>query len=187
MAKLKRRKSQANVKTTPKPEPASSRRSFLNRLWAVLGVLALIEIFWVTFSFLKPRRQTAKGDGFGARIDCGAADSFEKGSVTAFVIGHFYLSRLDDGGFLALSRQCTHLGCTVPWDDDQKKFVCPCHASAFSITGEVLSAPATLALDLFAVDIENNMVRVDTGKRIKRSQFRPEQVVYALTNFKKDT
>ena len=86
-----------------------------------------------------------------------------------------------------MSRQCTHLGCTVPWDDEQKKFICPCHASAFDITGDVLSAPATRALDLFTVDIENNMVRVDTGKRIKRSQFRPEQVVYAKADAKTDT
>ena len=187
MKKSMKQKPEKPLKTSPKTEPTSSRRSFLNRLWAALGVLALIEIIWVAFSFLKPRRPQANGDGFGTRIDCGAADSFEKGSVTAFVRGHFYLSRLDDGGFLALSRQCTHLGCTVPWDGEQKKFICPCHASAFDITGDVLSAPATRALDLFTVDIENNMVRVDTGKRIKRSQFRPEQVVYAKADAKTDT
>ncbi len=117
---------------------------------------------------------------------CGPVEGFKKTSVTAFARGHFYLCRLADGGFLALSRQCTHLGCTVPWDDEKKKFICPCHASAFDITGNVLSAPATRALDLFAVDIENNVVRVDTGRRIKRGGFRPEQVVYPSTDSKKD-
>ena len=187
MTNSRKQKPQKHTGKSSNSAPASSRRSFLNWLWATLAVLALIEIIWVAASFLTPRRPRAKGDGSGVRVDCGAADSFEKGSVTAFVMGHFYLCRLDDGGFLALSRQCTHLGCTVPWDDEQKRFVCPCHASAFDITGDVLSAPATRALDLFAVDIENNIIRVDTGQRIKRSQFRPEQVVYAKADAKTDT
>jgi nitrite reductase/ring-hydroxylating ferredoxin subunit len=168
------------------PVPPSSRRAFLNRLWAGLGILALAEIVWVVFSFVRPRKAAVKTGGFGARLACGPVEGFEKASVTAFARGHFYLSRLADGGFLALSRQCTHLGCTVPWDGEEKKFVCPCHASAFDITGNVLSAPATRALDLFTVDIENNMVRVDTGHRIKRSGFRREQVVYPNADSKKN-
>jgi cytochrome b6-f complex iron-sulfur subunit len=85
---------------------------------------------------------------------------------------------LGDGGLLALSCKCTHLGCTVPWVEKEKKFLCPCHASAFDITGNVISAPAPRALDIFPVSIENNSVKVDTGKRIKRSGFEPKQVVY---------
>ncbi len=86
--------------------------------------------------------------------------------------------RLGDGGFLALSCKCTHLGCTVPWVEKEKRFLCPCHASAFDITGNVISAPAPRALDIFTVSIENNIVKVDTGRRIKRSGFDSKQVVY---------
>ena len=60
-------------------------------------------------------------------------ESFEPGTVNAFVRGKFYLARLEDGGFLALHRKCTHLGCTVPWSKDQRKFVCPCHASSYDM------------------------------------------------------
>jgi len=56
----------------------------------------------------------------------------------------------------------------VPWVEKEKKFICPCHASAFDITGSVIQSPAARALDLFPVTVENNMVKVDTGKRIKR-------------------
>ena len=59
--------------------------------------------------------------------------------------------RLDDGGLLALSCKCTHLGCTVPWVEKEKKFLCPCHASAFDITGNVINSPAARALDTFPV------------------------------------
>jgi cytochrome b6-f complex iron-sulfur subunit len=85
---------------------------------------------------------------------------------------------MEDGGFLAVSRKCTHLGCTVPWVDKEKKFACPCHGSTFDITGEVISPPASRALDIYPLFIENQMVKVDTGKQIKRSGFRKDQAVY---------
>ena len=58
----------------------------------------------------------------------------------------------------------------------------------FDITGDVLSAPATRALDLLTVDIENNLVRVDTGSRLKRnSGFLPAQVVHPNADTRKGT
>jgi cytochrome b6-f complex iron-sulfur subunit len=62
--------------------------------------------------------------------------------------------------------------------EKENKFVCPCHASAFDITGNVISAPAPRALDIYTVTIENNIVKVDTGKQLKRGEFRIEQVIY---------
>ena len=158
------------------PEP--SRRSFLSILWIGLGVVALIEFIGIAAAFILPRKKKAKTGDFGAVIDAGPVSKFPKESVTAFIRGKFYLCRLKDGGFLAVSRQCTHLGCIVPWSDKEKKFICPCHASAFDITGEVISPPAPRALDMYHVSIENSIVKVDTGKRIKRGGFRFDQVVY---------
>jgi len=42
----------------------------------------------------------------------------------------------------------------------------------------VISPPAPRALDLYHLYIENNIVKVDTGKRIKRGGFRTDQAVY---------
>jgi cytochrome b6-f complex iron-sulfur subunit len=81
-------------------------------------------------------------------------------------------------GFLALSRRCTHLGCTVPWDPDKGQFACPCHASVFDIRGDVIQSPAPRALDIFAVSIENNRVKVETGRPIQRRAFDNAQVAY---------
>ena len=99
-------------------------------------------------------------------------DNFEPGTVSAFVRGKFYLARLEDGGFLAMSRSCTHLSCTVPWVSGENKFICPCHSSEFDIRGEVINPPAPRALDLYPVSIENNVLKVDTSKLTKRSDFR---------------
>ena len=169
---------QRKLTETTQSEQIPSRRSFLNKLWVGLGIVALLEIIGVVTAFLLPRKIKAKAGEFGTIIDAGSAENFPIDSVTAFVRGKFYLARLENGGFLALSRKCTHLGCTVPWVSEEKKFVCPCHSSSFDIRGEVISPPAPRALDIYHVFIENNIVKVDTNKQIKRTEFRAGQVIY---------
>jgi len=156
----------------------NKRRSFLNILWLILSGVALVEFVAVAFAFLRPRKLKARGEEANSVIAAGAVERFELNSVTAFVRGKFYLARLEDGGFLALSRTCTHLGCTVPWVEKEEKFTCPCHASAFDITGDVINAPAPRALDVYRVFVENNVVKVDTSIRIRRTEFQKEQVAY---------
>jgi cytochrome b6-f complex iron-sulfur subunit len=149
------------------------RRSLLRFAWLGLGVAALGEAAWVVASFLRPRREAPRSGA--ALIVAGPAEGFAPGSVTAFPAGRFYLVRLEDGGFLALSRQCTHLGCSVPWDEATGRFACPCHASAFDLRGDVLAPPAPRPLDLFAVRIENGIVKVDVSTPLRRSAFEPSQ------------
>jgi cytochrome b6-f complex iron-sulfur subunit len=156
--------------------PATSRRDFLKLAWAGLGALVALETGAMALAFSLPR--LAEGD-FGGVVTAGAVDEFPPNSVTPFTNGRFYLSRLEDGGFLALYRKCTHLGCTVPWEQNKNEFVCPCHASAFDRRGEVLNPPAPRAMDLFAVIIEEGLVKVDTGHLIQRDKFDPGQLVYA--------
>jgi cytochrome b6-f complex iron-sulfur subunit len=160
----------------PAKETATSRRSFLSRLWLGLGGLALAEYVWLTVEFLRPRSGRAEEAGV---LVAGPVEQFDLDSVTAFPAGRFYLTRLADGGFLAVSRECTHLGCTVPWMADEGRFVCPCHSSAYDIRGDVLSPPAPRALDIHPVRIENGIVKVDTGRTLKRRSFEASQVARA--------
>ena len=162
------------MESTGKP----TRRSFLNTLWVILGGVALAEFVAVIFGFLRPSKSKARGENPDSIITAGAVESFTPNTVTAFVRGKFYLARLEDKGFLALSRTCTHLGCTVPWVEKEMKFACPCHGSAFDITGNVIDPPAPRPLDIYPITIENKMIKVDIRKPIKRSAFRVEQVVY---------
>jgi cytochrome b6-f complex iron-sulfur subunit len=155
------------------------RRSFLARLMRVLGAVAILEAGWIAVSALLPaRRKTPRVGDPGVQI-AGPVERFEPGSVTPFADGKFYLARLEDGGFLAVHRKCTHLGCSVPWNSDELRFSCPCHASAFDIHGDVINAPAPRPLDLFPVTIENGVVIVDTSTPIRRKAFEPAQVVRA--------
>lgn len=47
-----------------------------------------------------------------------------------------------EGKLYSFSALCTHLGCTVKWNDSEKSFDCPCHGSRFSYAGRVINGPA---------------------------------------------
>jgi cytochrome b6-f complex iron-sulfur subunit len=153
------------------------RRRVLAWIWGGLLAALAAEIAWVVGSFLRPRGSRAPDDP--AILVAGPVDRFAPGSVTAFPQGQFYLARLPDGGFLALDRTCTHLGCTVPWNAEEARFDCPCHASSFDITGAVLAPPAPRPLDFYHVRIENGVVKIDTGQRRRREAFDASQVARA--------
>ena len=157
-------------------DPDLPRRNFFRKAWLVLGVLVTLQFLWIGFDMLRPRKRRRRDADAGTIYTAGPVERFEPGSVTAFPEGPFYLARLDGGGFLALNRTCTHLGCTVPWIEEDRQFACPCHASVFDITGAVLSPPADRALDMYAVRIENGIVKVDLSGVIKRQGFETAQV-----------
>jgi Rieske Fe-S protein len=172
---MKKKEHKENEPSLPEP----SRRSFLNKLWLGLGIIAILELAGLVMSYLRPKKRRAPSGDIETVVEAGHVESFPLNSVTAFVRGKFYLCRMEDGGFLAVSRKCTHLGCTIPWLEKERQFACPCHGSAFDIRGEVISPPASRALDIYHLFIENQVVKVDIGKQIKRSGFRKEQAVYA--------
>lgn len=157
------------------PDPNLSRRDFLKIAWAFLGGAALLETAGVFIAYLQPR--LAEGE-FGSIITAGLVDDFPPNSVTHISNGRFYIVRIGDGGFMAVYHRCTHLGCTVPWDQTAQKFICPCHNSQFDQQGIVENPPAPRPLDMFPVTIENGEVKVDTGSIIQRQTYETAQVVY---------
>jgi len=78
--------------------------------------------------------------------------------------GRFFLLHAP-GGIIAAYRKCTHLGCSVPWNDSEDRFHCPCHGSQYDKrTAVVLRTPAPKPLQLFHIteNTEDQLV-VDTN------------------------
>jgi menaquinol-cytochrome c reductase iron-sulfur subunit len=65
-----------------------------------------------------------------------------------------------DGRVTVFSPMCTHLGCGYAWDNGEKKFKCPCHGSAFDVSGEVVAGPAPRSLDQLPSKVENGRLLV---------------------------
>ena len=155
-----------------------SRRDFFNMAWKGLGIIAGLEVagFITAYIFSGKNKRIAAPRQL---LEAGPVASFGFNTVSAFMGGRFYLARQQDGGFIALSLRCTHLGCAVSWEESRKRFICPCHSSSFDISGEVLNPPAPRALDYYPVMIEKGIVKVDVGTLLERNTFRKDQLTYA--------
>ncbi len=153
------------------------RRSFLKWLWIALGGIIVCELFWLVYTMIRPDAATRTQEEKKI-LALGQATQYQSGTVTAVPAGKLYLARTVEGGFLAMGRECTHLGCTIYWDKMEQRFNCPCHGSAFALNGGVIKSPATRPLDLYHVFIENGIVKVDLGQRSRRSDVNNSQAVF---------
>jgi Rieske Fe-S protein len=77
------------------------------------------------------------------------------GGITRF----FLLARLTDGELSALNAVCTHEGCTVSRFAGPV-FVCPCHGSRYTMTGEVVRGPAPAALPRYPTRFHEGVLTV---------------------------
>jgi cytochrome b6-f complex iron-sulfur subunit len=59
-----------------------------------------------------------------------------------------------------LSSRCTHLGCTVRWDNEEQLLRCPCHGSRFSDDGKVVKGPAERPLAQHESQAWGTMLRI---------------------------
>ena len=152
-----------------------TRRKFLG--WGLAA--SLVALFGqagvALLQFLRPSREPG---AFGSEVVAGAAEEFAPGTVSYIQKGRFFISRLEDGGVLAMWQRCTHLGCTVPWREAEGQFHCPCHSSLFNRQGAVTGGPAPRPLDLFPVSLRDGNLVVDTGQPIEREAFDASQVFY---------
>jgi cytochrome b6-f complex iron-sulfur subunit len=168
----------SNNKNQESPAPGITRRDFFGMAWKGLGIVVALEtVGTITAYFFSGKNKKVSVPK--QLLEAGPVDSFEPGSVSAFMGGRFYLARQKDGGFIALSLRCTHLGCSISWEGSKNRFICPCHSSAFDIGGEVLNPPAARALDYYPVLIENGVVKVDIGTLKERKTSRKDQLTYA--------
>lgn len=155
----------------------SSRRRFIQKL---IAVVFSMQLFYILADLFKPtEKQKRKKAGKEEWKTAGQVDEFKKGTLRVFPSDKYFLYRAVDGGFLAMSVKCTHLGCILRLKEDQQGFVCPCHSSEFSALGEVTSAPAKRPLSVFPVRVVGGKVEVDIKNAVKREVGEKTTLIYS--------
>jgi cytochrome b6-f complex iron-sulfur subunit len=155
------------------PQNLVSRRAFLRN--TVLGATAivLLEITGGFVYFFWPNKTGAFGKEIPVPLDqvpaVGAAPLRNQN-------GKFFLINNEDGA-LAIYWKCVHLGCTVPWNEEEGDFHCPCHGSVYNRFGERIAGPAPRPLDLMPMHVDGSNVIVNTSPDvlIVRHSYDPSQ------------
>lgn len=84
------------------------------------------------------------------RLNSGKIVKF--GSRPALVI------RVGETEFRAFSAICTHLNCTVQFQETNHQIWCACHNGIFDLNGKVVSGPPPAPLEEFAVRVRGDEV-----------------------------
>lgn len=104
----------------------------------------------------------ARTDGFQTVGTVAALDQKGQLADQKAVVGPLLVVRNPDqpDTLAAVNPACTHKGCLVEWQADQKVFFCPCHDSKFATDGKVLQGPATEPLKTYEAKLEGDAVLV---------------------------
>jgi len=70
----------------------------------------------------------------------------DEGAIVKHNGEHVAAYRDPDGHVSMVGSACTHMGCTVNWNQAERSWDCPCHGSRFKPNGEVIEGPAVKSL-----------------------------------------
>ena len=133
------------------------RRGFLVKVVGGLGAAVAISSLYPVIRYLIPpplkEGKSVNELNVGKLSDVpentGKIFQFNKDKVIV-VNGH--------GKLTACSAVCTHLGCSVHWDNAQNLIACPCHGAKYKQTGEIISGPQPKPLAPFKVRAEGQNI-----------------------------
>jgi cytochrome b6-f complex iron-sulfur subunit len=133
----------------------TNRREFLQRVLALLGLTTLASFVYPLYKYFSPRAGES-----GAKQLVLSKKDIPAGEAKDIIFNNTpgILINRPDKGFIALSRVCTHLGCLVDYQKDKKRFLCPCHAGTYDLSGNVISGPPPKPLQQFPVKVDRDSI-----------------------------
>ena len=162
-------------------DPESDRRTFL--LSAIYGLWSFISLMLAipsaVYLFWPPRPKkadvwTEAGKLSELHLNTPVELVFRRNRVDGWKVSSEKATawgiKLSEAEVIAFAPQCPHLGCAYHWNTIKKEFLCPCHASTFSVQGDVLSGPAQRGLDRYDLKIEGDKLLVGT---VRKSEEKP--------------
>lgn len=159
----------SNIKTNNKI-PDIAKRDLMNKILLNSVYASCGPLLFGYLNFFYPKQNSNTNGGLIAKDKIGddvILDSWIKNNpypsrnlVQGLKGDPYYLISVNDNSIekYALNAVCTHLGCVVPWNKAENKFMCPCHGSQYNSEGKVIRGPAPKSLALAEVDINDNKV-----------------------------
>jgi cytochrome b6-f complex iron-sulfur subunit len=149
--------------------PPISRRRLLDFLTgAAVATTVGAALYPAGTFFVPPREQTGVGGAILAKDKLGhpipasqllAEPVGTRALVAGLAAEPTYLIVGEDGiEPIGIVNNCTHLGCTFPWNAIAEEFQCPCHGSRYATDGTVVRGPAALPLKLVHVRVESDRI-----------------------------
>jgi cytochrome b6-f complex iron-sulfur subunit len=146
------------------------RRAFLLRVGALASSLP-VAIAACTPDQTPPTAQQSaapKPSAAGGFTKVGTLQDLDKDGFIAdkkFAAGPLVVMRDpgDKAKLIAVNATCTHKGCVVDWNAQDKILLCPCHSAKFKPDGSVANGPAEKPLAIFTVKTDGGSILVSAA------------------------
>ena len=104
----------------------------------------------------------AVAESTATEVVAGEVSDFPPNTGRIFKFGNRpgLLIRTEDGSWKAFSAVCTHLNCTVQYEQDSHTIFCACHGGRFDTNGQVIAGPPPRPLDEYSVNVRGDEVVV---------------------------
>ncbi len=146
------------------PEPdAPRRRDLLQIGMGAVAVCYAGALVYPVYRYLATPAVRARLEGEVSSISIPQKSLPQAGAATMFLFGGrpSLLIHHTDGQWVALDAVCTHLGCTVGFEPQNRRIFCPCHGGTYDMnTGEVVAGPPPQGLKVYRVEVRDGDIIV---------------------------
>lgn len=135
------------------------RRNFINFLFGGGLIGTFITFLYPVIRYIIPPKQSQAGV---SQVTAAKVGELAPNSYRIFKFGNVpgILIHTKEGELIAFSAICTHLTCTVLYEEDTETILCPCHNGRFDLGGNVISGPPPSPLESLIVKISEEEIIV---------------------------
>jgi cytochrome b6-f complex iron-sulfur subunit len=126
------------------PEDSTTRRTVLKTGVGLMGACYAAAVGYPVYRYLATPSIWARAQGLVTSVGIPTKDLPVEGSATMFLFGSrpALLIHYTDGHYASFDAVCSHLGCTVRFEPQNKRIYCPCHGGTYDMeTGAVVAGP----------------------------------------------
>jgi len=142
---------------------SNTRRTLLKSGVGAMGACYASALGYPVYRYLATPSIRAQEQGQITSVSLLQKDLPGVGTATMFLFGPRPSLPIhhEDGSYSAFDAVCTHLGCTVRFEPENRRIHCPCHGGVYDMnTGEVVSGPPPRALKSYHVEAADGNVTV---------------------------
>ncbi len=135
------------------------RRNFINFLFGGGLIGTIVTFLYPVIRYIIPPGQSQSRIG---QVEAAKMGELAPNSSKIFKFGDVpgILINTKEGELIAFSAVCTHLTCTVHYEEETETILCPCHNGRFDLSGKVISGPPPAPLEAYNVEVSGEDIIV---------------------------
>lgn len=128
------------------------RRRFLDGFLGTSVAALLASVFYPVLRYISPPKLP---EAAGAQVLAGKVSEVDRDGWKTFPFGSEpgILIRVAPGEYRAFSAMCTHLDCTVQFDEPSRRIWCACHNGWYDLGGRNVAGPPPRPLNAYDVKV----------------------------------